>query len=184
MRDLLAVLVFICFSGGCERNPTVSKAEAAQSNPAAEIQRAEQKSAERRAEVECRGGKELYSGSITVDSEYVHPVKRGEKYVDEPVPGLDRVVSKAPQLRFTLDYPFEKPFNGVVTGELTLRRIIDSVRAGYRTMYQGTQEREIPGLMNKDVRGPYGRAFHVIGDLVIEGIQLCDDNRLDLTIGS
>jgi hypothetical protein len=93
-------------------------------------------------------------------------------------------VSSAPELRFTLDYPFEKPFTGTVTGALTLRRIIDAVRAGFRTMYQGTTEREIPGMANKDVRGAYGKAFHVIGDLVIEEIQLCDGKTLEIGIGS
>lgn len=117
-------------------------------------------------------------------SDYVHSVKRGGTYVQEPVPGLDRLVSSAPGLHFTLDYPFEQPFTGTVTAPLTLRRIIDAVRTGFRTMYQGTTENDIPGLENKDVRGPYGKAFHVIGDLYIEGIQLCGGETLKITIGS
>jgi len=185
VHDLLATVVLCCLLGGCERTPAVSRAEAAESDPASDIRRAEQKAAEKNAGVECRNGRELYKGSISVDSKtYVHPVKHGDTYVGEVIPGLDQVVSKSPELRFTLDYPFERPFSGVVTGDLTLRRIIDAVRAGFRTMYQGTTEREIPGLMNKDVRGPYGKAFHVIGDLVIEGIDLCDDKTLRLAIGS
>jgi len=40
-------------------------------------------------------------------------------------------------------------------------------------------------MYNKDVSGPYGRAFHAIGDLVIEGIDLCEaDGALDIAIGS
>ena len=51
-------------------------------------------------------------------------------------------------------------------------------------MYEGSTEREVPGLMNKDVTGKYGRAFHVISDLVIERIELCADNSLSISIGS
>ena len=39
-------------------------------------------------------------------------------------------------------------------------------------------------LYNKDVTGPYGRAFHIMDDLVIEGIDLCGDDFLSITIGS
>jgi hypothetical protein len=51
-------------------------------------------------------------------------------------------------------------------------------------MYEGTTQRDIPKMVNKDVTGPYGRAFHVIRDLVIESIDLCDDTWLDISIGS
>jgi hypothetical protein len=104
--------------------------------------------------------------------------------VKETIPGLDRVISKAPKIDFTLDYPFEKPFESSITGRITLRRVIDAVRAGFRHMYEGTTQRDIPKLENKDVNGPYGRVFHVIGDLVIESIDLCDDRWLDISIGS
>lgn len=104
--------------------------------------------------------------------------------MDEAIPDLDRVISTAPRIEFTLDYPFEKPFTGSITGDITLRRIIDAVRSGFRHMYEGTTQRDIPNMYNKDVNGPYGRAFHVIGDLVIERIDLCDGGRLDILIGS
>lgn len=39
-------------------------------------------------------------------------------------------VGSAPRIDFTLDYPFEKPFSSSITGDLTLRRIIDAVRSG------------------------------------------------------
>jgi hypothetical protein len=150
-----------------------------------EIARRENEASQRRAEAKCQSAVSLLDGSVAVAAtDYVHSVKRDGRYVKEAIPGLDRVVSQAPELGFTLDYPFEKPFAGKVTGPLTLRRIIDAVRAGFRTMYQGTTESEIPGLYNKDVRGAYGRAFHIIGDLFIEQIQLCDGKTLEIEIGS
>jgi hypothetical protein len=136
-------------------------------------------------EAECKGRVPLYEGSLDVDaSNYVQPIARGDAWVDAPIPNLDRVVSTAPRIDFTLDYPFEKPFAGSITGNITLHRIIDAVRAGFRHMYEGTTQRDIPNMENKDVTGPYGRAFHVIGDLVIERIDLCDGGRLDISIGS
>ncbi|MGE3456887.1 MAG: hypothetical protein AB7O24_17380 [Kofleriaceae bacterium] len=127
----------------------------------------------------------VYDGSIEVDStDYLHPVQRGDDYVNEAISGLDRVVSKAQRVRFTLDYPFEKPFEGVVTGSITLQRTIDAIRAGLRKMYEGTTQRDIPQMHNKEVVGAYGRAFHVIGDLVIERIELCADDSLSIFIGS
>ena len=127
----------------------------------------------------------LYSGSIAVDaSDYLHPVARGDDYIDQPIEELDRVVSPAARVHFTLDYPFERPFEGVVTGEITLRRIIDAIRAGFRKMYEGAIERDIPGMLNKNVAGSYGNSFHAIGDLVIEDIELCADASLEVSIGS
>jgi hypothetical protein len=109
----------------------------------------------------------------------------GADYVEEDIAGLDRVVSAAAQLRFSLDYPFDKSFQGTVTGRITFRNIIDAVRIGLRKMYEGTSQRDIPGIVNKDVTGPYGRAFHVIGDLVIERIEICNENgTLEIAIGS
>ena len=151
----------------------------------AEIRRAEQRAAERDAERTCEPRTVVYEGSIAVNaSDYVHPVERGVDFVDEPIEGLDRIVSKSPRVEFVLDYPFEKPFRGVITCEITLRRTIDSIRAGFRTMYEGTTQRDIPGMHNKDVTGPYGQAFHVIDDLVIEGIDLCGDAVFSISIGS
>jgi hypothetical protein len=127
----------------------------------------------------------IYEGSIEVDSlDYLEPVELADAQVERTIPNLDRVISTAPRIDFTLDYPFEKPFNSAITEQLTLRRIIDAVRNGFRHMYEGTTQRDIPNLENKDVTGPYGRAFHVIGDLVIEHIDLCDGRSLDVSIGS
>jgi len=117
-------------------------------------------------------------------SDYVHPVERGEDFVDEPIGGLDRIVSKASRVQCQLDYPFEKPFAGDVTGEITLRRTIDAIRAGFRKMYEGATQRDIPGMYNKDVAGPYGRSFHAIEDLAIERIDLCGDESFSISIGS
>jgi hypothetical protein len=134
---------------------------------------------------QCKTRVEIYKGMIEVDARtYVHPALHGDTDVNEPIPALDRVLSKAPRIELTLDYPFEKPFTTTVTGPITLRRVIDAVRAGFRHMYEGTTQRDIPKLENKDVTGPYGRAFHAIGDLVIESIDLCDDSWLDISIGS
>jgi hypothetical protein len=133
----------------------------------------------------CERPIRVYAGSIAVGgSDYVHPVPRGDDFVEVPIEGLDRVFTKSTRVEFTLDYPFERPFAGIVTGEITLRRTIDAVRAGFGEMYEGTTQRDIPGMENKDVTGRYGRAFHAIGDLVIEGIDLCGDDFLSITIGS
>jgi hypothetical protein len=151
----------------------------------AELQQYEQLAAERDAERACEHPRAVYDGSIAVNStDYIHSVARGDDFVDVPIEGLDRIISASAKVRFSLDYPFEKPFNGVVTGQITLRRTIDAIRAGFRHMYEGSTEREIPGMSNKDVSGPYGRAFHAIDDLVIEHIDLCADDSLVIDIGS
>jgi hypothetical protein len=157
----------------------------AKDNPSARIAQYGHQAANRDAERPCERPVAVYEGSIQVArSDYLHPVARGQDFVDEPIDGLDRVLSKSTRVRFTLDYPFERPFAGVVTGDISLRRTIDAIRAGFRTMYEGTTQRDIPGMHNKDVSGPYGRAFHVIDDLVIEGIDLCADDTFAITIGS
>jgi hypothetical protein len=149
------------------------------------IQKSEREAAARDAKRVCKSPIPIFEGSITVNSsDYQHSVARGEDFVDEPISGLDRVLSKSAQVRFTLDYPFERPFAGVVTGDITLRRTIDAIRAGFRQMYQGTTQRDIPGTYNKDVMGPYGRAFHVIDDLVIARILLCEDDTFLIVINS
>lgn len=150
------------------------------------VRAADEAAAERNTqETDCKGRVTIFEGSIDVDaSNYVQPIARGDDWVEGAIPDLDRVISTAPRLDFTLDYPFEKPFTSSITGDITLRRIIDAVRSGFRHMYEGTTQRDIPKMYNKDVMGPYGRAFHVIGDLVIESIDLCDGGRLDISIGS
>jgi len=191
MRAIVVALAVLGFVGCSRRkNDSPSRPPAAAVPPApatAELVRAADEAAPQRdtKQAECKGRVPLYDGSLSVDaSDYVQPVEHGDAWVDEAIPDLDRVVSTAPRIDFTLDYPFEKPFTGSITGNVTLRRIIDAVRSGFRHMYEGTTEREIPKMDNKDVTGPYGRAFHVIGDLVIEHIDLCDGGRLDISIGS
>jgi hypothetical protein len=152
--------------------------------PSAAIQRAEMLAADRVERV-CDRPFNVYAGSIAVNArDYVHAVERGSDYVDEAVSDLDKVLTKSKRIRFTLDYPFEKPFAGSVDGQITLRRTIDAIRSGFRTMYEGSTEREIPKMMNKDVSGNYGHAFHAIDDLVIERIDLCADDSLAISIGS
>ncbi len=155
---------------------------------AAMVRAADEASARRDAQrAECKQRITIYDGSIAVDArDYVHPVAHGDAWTEDAISDaeLDRVVATAPRIDFTLDYPFDTSFTSSITGELTLRRTIDAVRRAFRHMYEGTTERDIPNLYNKDVTGPYGRAFHAIGDLVIERIDLCDGRRLDVSIGS
>lgn len=128
--------------------------------------------------------REIYDGSLEVGgSDYTH-------YVDETeveIEGLDERVTSRPILHYTLDYPFETPYEGTIItdGGASLRQIIDAIRAAYRIMYRGTTTEDIPNLDNKRVRGDYGEALHVIEDLVIEYIHLDDETgRLDIVIGS
>jgi hypothetical protein len=183
----LAVLGWIACSSRKESASPSPPAAAVDQKPATEkmIRESDLASAQRDTERDCKGRVSIYEGGVAVDARnYVQTVERGSDWVEEAVPRLDKVISKEPRIEFTLDYPFEKPFTGVVTGEITLRRIIDAVRAGFRHMYEGTSQRDIPNMYNKDVTGPYGRSFHVIGDLVIERIDLCDGGKLDISIGS
>jgi len=190
MRGMV-VLVVVVTCIGCsgrknDASPQQGTAVADQKPATDEMIRESEAAASRRKTVRnCNSRVSIFDGDIAVDShDYVQTVARGSDAVEEPIPRLDDVVSKAPRIEFTLNYPFEKPYAGSVSGEITRRRIIDEVRAGFRHMYEGTTQRDIPKLYNKDVTGPYGRAFHVIGDLAIESIDLCDDRRLDISIGS
>lgn len=130
----------------------------------------------------------LYSGEIRVAADdHRHTVDVGDDDVDEEIPGLDVVVTRATMLTFTLDYPFERPYAGRVyaNGGITLRAVIDAVRKGFRAMYANTSAEDVPHLENKRVTGSYGTAMHVIDDLVIEAIVLDDGTReLDIGIGS
>src|SRR6266568_6923958 len=111
----------------------------------------------------------IYEGSIKVDDlDYAHYVERDGDYVRVEIDGLDDIVTRAPRLRFTLDYPFEKPCEGTVVGDagVTLRQIIAAIRTCFRAMYRGAVHEPIPNLHNQRVDGDYGRAFHAIGDLV------------------
>ena len=49
-------------------------------------------------------------------------------------------------------------------------------------MYRGATPQDLPNLENKLVDGDYGRAFHVIEDLVIESIEI-DEEAAELIIG-
>ncbi len=185
VRSLLALMIaWFRRIRGCERRAApdaAAQAEPPPIKPAAQpdflkrIQESEAAAAKRGAEAPpCRGAVTMHSGSIQVDA---------NDYGDAS--GLDRVhSSKAEKVSFTLDYPFEKPFAGTVTAPITLRRSVDAIRAGFRKMYDGAAIRDIPGMHNKEVTGPYGQSFHAIGDLVIEGVELCDDGRLQIAIGS
>ena len=195
---VFAILMLAWASGcsGCADTAKVDPSPATKIDPtgkpgapvdiASDIQKAEAASAERASERRpCGQPVSLYEGSIpVVGTDYIHQISRGGDVVEETIDGLDRVVSKAETVRFTLDYPFEKPLAGTVTGKISVRRIIDAIRAGFRTMFEGTTQKDIPGMMNKEVRGPYGKSFHVIGDLVIESIHLCNDDSLEIGIGS
>ncbi len=171
--------------GAPVKDMSTTKDSSEQDDISAQIQEYEQEAAARDAKRVCERPIPIFEGSITVHPrDYQHSVARGEDFIDEPIDGLDKVLSKSAQVRFTLDYPFERPFAGVVTGDITLRRTVDAIRAGFRQMYQGTTQRDLPGTYNKEVTGPYGRAFHVIDDLVIARIDLCADDTFLIVINS
>lgn len=124
----------------------------------------------------------LYEGSLSVaDADYIDPDTEAE------IENLDKRVTKQPIVGFTLDYPFEKPYEGKIVTDAgaTLRQIIDAIRGAYRTMYRGTTVEDIPNLENKRVTGEYGQALHVIEDLVIESIEIDEKTgQLEIFIGS
>jgi hypothetical protein len=188
MRPIVVALAFLSCIGcsGRKNDSSPPPPPAASNEPpttATKVREAEKAAAE--PVTECRRRVTIYKGSIEVNSvDYLQPVEVGDADVERSIPDLDRVISTASRIDFTLEYPFEKPFSGSITEDLTLRRIIDAVRKGFRHMYEGTTQRDIPKLENKDVTGPYGHAFHVISDLVIEQIDLCDGRSLDVSIGS
>jgi hypothetical protein len=106
---------------------------------------------------------------------------------DVPIDGLDTPVTRKHRLDFTLDYPFDRPYEGHVIGDagVTLRQLIDAIRAGYLEMYRGAAVSELANLHNKLVQGEYGHAVHVIDDLVIERIVVDDESgRIEIDIGS
>ena len=183
-RAFVAIVVLL--GAACQRREAVPPRPSATAAPPAPIvsRRDEEAAKAAREEQPCAGAVSLYAGAIDVAArDYTH--FRGESEVKEKIPALGKVVSKSARLRFTLEYPFEKPFEGEVTAPITLRKIIDAVRAGFRKMYEGTRQQDIPGMYNKDVQGPYGRAFHAIDDLVIEAIVLCESaGTLEIDIGS
>ncbi|HUQ04534.1 MAG TPA: hypothetical protein VM261_18665 [Kofleriaceae bacterium] len=135
----------------------------------------------------------IYDGQIAVaDADYTHASEDDEgELVEAEIENLDAPVTSRAVVGFRLDYPFEKPFDGEVRGSggggggVSLRQIIDAIRAAYRAMYVGTVAEPMEKLDNMHVRGPYGEAHHVIEDLVIETIALDDEaGTLEIFIGS
>ncbi len=117
----------------------------------------------------------LYQGSI--------PVAGNDLDIADP----DQRVTRHPILRFRLDYPFERPYDGEVISDAgaSLRQIVDAIHAAYRRIYRGTSCEQHPRLDNKRVRGDHGEALHVIEDLVIEQIAVDDETGvLEIFIGS
>ena len=164
LLQLARIIAGLIVCASCQRGDDARKV----------VQESERAAAARAAATPpCQRAVAMYSGFL-----YVTATDYGDGA------DLDRVISKAERAPFVLDYPFEKPFTGEVTAPITLRRTVDAIRAGFKKMYENTTERDIPGMANKDVSGAYGRAFHVIGDLVIERIDLCQDGRLEISIGS
>jgi hypothetical protein len=102
----------------------------------------------------------LYTGgSIAIAAEgYLHsPYGDGDgdenETEDVPIPGLDRVITNATMLTFTLDYPFPQPYAGRVFGKggITLRHVIDAIRKGFGAMYAGAGVTDVPNLANRIV---------------------------------
>lgn len=174
--------------GSCRKDvPTeVAKVEVPPRVPTVDdLQASERRAMERDARRECRNAKTVYDGGARVqDTTWVHTVDQNGEYVEEAISGLDDVIAKGKSFTFTLDYPFEKPFTGRVEGELTRRKAIDAIRAGFRKMFEVSKIEDIPGMANKRVTGPYGEGFHEIGDLYIEHIELCDGSTLQISMGS
>lgn len=128
---------------------------------------------------------EIFTGCLGVaDKGYTQP---SEDHDDEEqiIPGLDKPLEYTGSLSFQLKYPFEQPFEGTVKAKATLRNVIDAIRAGYRTMYRGTTNKAMKHLINREVQGKYGIAYHEMGDLVIEIIELDQETgELHIYIGS
>ena len=186
---LVAAITALSSCKGTQSTPSAQKegplSKSTEDIIGSQIRDSEQQAATRAAARVCNQAVQVYDGSIAVSSNaYVHSVARGDDYVDVPIEGLDSVYTQSTRVQFTLDYPFEQPLTGAITGEITLRRTIDAIRAAYRQMYAGTTQRDLPGMDNKDVTGAHGRAFHVIDDLFIERIDLCAGDTLDIMIGS
>jgi len=94
-------------------------------------------------------------------------------HLDAPLTGLDEVMTDEPELTFTLEYPFEKPYAGTIKTAkgATRRQIIDAIRTGFRTMYAATTE----------TGGTYGRAHQRLDHLFIDRIAL-DDDVLEIVV--
>lgn len=126
---------------------------------------------------------EIFSGCLGVaDKDYTQFTEDDN---EEIIPGLDKPLEYTGTLSFQLKYPFEQPFEGTVKAKATLRNVIDAIRAGYRTMYRGTTNKAMKNLINQEVQGKYGTAYHEMGDLVIERIELdIETGELNIYIGS
>jgi hypothetical protein len=62
--------------------------------------------------------RKVYKGCLPVDaSHYINRVLRGEDVVEEEIEGLDEPVTRTLVLQFTLDYPFEEPYEATVVGD-------------------------------------------------------------------
>jgi hypothetical protein len=187
-RFMRWVLVVALLTGwGCKKEPVAVASAPAKASAEAIVEqlRASEERAIRRERPVCQNAKVLLEGFVQVNADtFITGVERNGDFVDEPIQGLDVVVERARVFRFTLDYPFEKPFEGTIQGDLTLRKAISAIRAGFRAMYGASTVTPIPGMLNKQATGAYGEAFHDIDDLVIEGLELCDDHTLRVSIGS
>lgn len=80
------------------------------------------------------------------------------------IEALDEVISSEPELQFSLEYPFEKPYAGTVRAPsgATRRQVIEAIRDGFRTMYAATTAKG----------GPYGRAHQQLDHLFVDRIEL------------
>ncbi|MCU0698749.1 MAG: hypothetical protein MUC96_19785 [Myxococcaceae bacterium] len=182
VRLLLVVVVVVC---GCKKEPQPEPAVAPTPPAIVEQIRASEARALEREPPPCDNARVVFDGVVNVkDDRFTHVVEQEGNFFEEPWPDLDVVVARARRFQFTLEYPFEKAFTGELQGELTARKAITAIRAGFRTMYGASTVKEIPGMLNKQVTGPYGEAFHALDDLVIEGIEVCDDHTLRVSIGS
>jgi hypothetical protein len=187
MNRLMVVVLGLGAVGACTKDapPPAPSPESPERAVTIETLRASEARALSREVPTCRNARPIFDGMVQVNSDaFTQSVERDGEFAEEPMQGLDAVVARARRFQFTLDYPFEKPFTGTIQGDLTVRKAVSAIRAGFRSMYRASTVRDIPGVLNRHVTGEYGEAFHDIDDLVIEGIDVCDDHTLRISIGS
>jgi hypothetical protein len=118
------------------------------------------------------GQRVIFDGALRVGGDdYFHFVD--DVGTEAEVEDLDVQVTLLPAVQFWLDYPFATELAGTVRAEggITLRQVIDAIRAGYRTMYRGAAARDV--------------AAHTIEDIYIERIVLDEETGdLDVVVGS
>jgi len=111
-----------------------------------------------------------------------------------------RVVLRANRATLVIDYPLRRPARFEILpddadGAFTVRGLVRAVAERYAQVYAEEDKTaskpagRMPGLLNRnETDGKYGISMHVIGDLVLEGINVKLDERgeaiVELEMGS